>query len=67
MSRSILEYLEHILEEADFILTESERIDYERFVEDRKLKRTFTRSLEIIGEASKNIPADFKENHPNIE
>lgn len=60
MSRSILEYLEHILRETDFILRESKKVNYKSFAEDEKLTRAFARSLEIIGEASKNIPSEFK-------
>ena len=28
--------------------------------------RAFTRSLEIIGEAVRNLPQDFKEKYPNV-
>lgn len=31
----------------------------DEFVNDETLKRAITRSLEIIGEATKKIPADF--------
>jgi uncharacterized protein with HEPN domain len=31
------------------------------------LKRAFFRSLEIIGEATKKIPDDFRARHPTIE
>ncbi len=34
---------------------------------DEKAKRAFVRSLEIIGEASKNIPLEFKEKHMGVE
>jgi uncharacterized protein with HEPN domain len=32
----------------------------DEFLQNETLKRTVVRSLEIIGEASKKIPADFK-------
>lgn len=35
-------------------------MSFNDFVEDETLKRAIARSLEIIGEASKKIPADFK-------
>jgi uncharacterized protein with HEPN domain len=35
-------------------------LSFNDFVEDETLKRAIARSLEIIGEASKKIPADFK-------
>lgn len=34
---------------------------------DEKTKRDFVRSLEIIGEASKNIPIEFKEKYKDVE
>ena len=37
------------------------------FVQDPTLCRAFVRSLEIIGEASKKIPADFRNSHPEID
>ena len=38
-----------------------------RFLADETLQRAFVRSLEIIGEAVKQVPADFRERHPQIE
>ena len=39
-----------------------------RFIlQNETLKRTFSRSLEIIGEASKNIPDDFRKDHDEID
>lgn len=37
------------------------------FVEDETLKRAFSRSLEIIGEAVKHLPSSFREQYPEIE
>jgi uncharacterized protein with HEPN domain len=36
-------------------------------VHDATLKRAFVRSLEIIGEASKQIPDDFKQKYSHLE
>ena len=54
------EYLRHIHDECLFIISVSENLLFEDFLEDETLKRAVTRSLEIIGEATKKIPADFK-------
>lgn len=59
-------YLSHIKDECDFIIEVRQNINFEKFVEDEILKRSIVRSLEIIGEAVKNIPTEFKENYPNI-
>jgi uncharacterized protein with HEPN domain len=61
MSKDPLEYLKHILDESDFILSViTENTSKEEFLNDNVLKRAIVRSLEIIGEATKKIPADFK-------
>ncbi len=63
MSRSTVEYLRHILDEADYLLAEAKAINKESFLQDETLKRAFVRSLEVMGEAAKNVPDDFKQNH----
>jgi len=37
------------------------------FLGDETLKRAFIRSLEIIGEAVKQIPDDFRDGYPQVE
>jgi len=61
MSKEPVEYLKHIRDESLYILSiTSKGITKEEFLNDETLKRAVVRSLEIIGEASKKIPADFK-------
>lgn len=67
MSLSPREYIHHILDEIDYILTQISDMDYDSFVRNPTLKRAFVRSLEIIGEASKKIPEDVREMQPHIE
>lgn len=40
--------------------------DFENFSKDQKTIYAVVRALEIIGEATKNIPAPVKRNHPEI-
>ena len=67
MFQSPLELLKHILDEVEFLCLESSMLDENSFETDEKSKRAFVRSLEIIGEASKNIPSEFKEKYPHLE
>jgi uncharacterized protein with HEPN domain len=66
MPPSPLEYLRHILDEVDYILSERARIGKEAFLKDATLKRAFVRSIEIIGEASKKVPAEMKDRYSEV-
>ena len=61
MSQPYLEYLRHILNEINFIMDQSCRLELEEFLTNEVLKRAIVRSLEIIGEAVKRLPAEIRE------
>jgi uncharacterized protein with HEPN domain len=67
MSRSTNDYLLHILDELHFLATKSVGLSEEQFREDETLKRACVRSLEIIGEATKQLPTNFRAQHSHIE
>ena len=67
MSLSPPEYIRHMLDEIDYILSRISDTDYESFVRDETLKRAFVRSIEVIGEASKKLSEDIKAMQPDIE
>jgi uncharacterized protein with HEPN domain len=56
MSSEPLEYLRHILAEADYLMAQREGLTFETFVASDTLRRAFVRSLEVIGEATKRFP-----------
>ena len=60
MSKEPREFLRHIQDECTYIISVSQELIYEDFLKDETLKRAIVRSLEIIGEATKNIHADVK-------
>ena len=61
MSKEPIEYLKHIQDECAYILSViAEDMTKEDFLKDETLKRAIVRSLEIIGEATKQVPSDFK-------
>ena len=61
MSKSPIDFLQHILIECEYIQSVlTEEIDKDKFLSDETLKRAIVRSLEIIGEATKQISADIK-------
>jgi len=67
MSHCPTEYLRHILDEIVYVETEVADTDLDSFLEDETLKRSFVRSLEIIGEAVKKLPDEFKSQHDEIQ
>lgn len=62
-----LNFLKHILDECRFLEKDSSKTSYEAFLNNDALKRAFVRSIEIIGEATKNIDPQFKSKHPEFE
>jgi uncharacterized protein with HEPN domain len=67
MSRSVREYLKHIRDEINYLEAESFGVDKESFLRDETRKRAFVRSIEVIGEATKNIPEELREEYPQIQ
>lgn len=54
------EYLKHIQDECEYLISVSKNLTFDVFITDNTLKRAVVRSMEIIGEATKKIPADVK-------
>ena len=67
MSPSAHELLLHILDETTYLLSASDQLNQAEFLADPNLKRAFTRSLEIIGEAVKSLPADLTDVQPQVD
>lgn len=59
-------FLKHILESIDAIEEYLEQVDEEEFYTSRQKQDLIIRRLEIIGEAAKNIPEDFRKQHNAI-
>lgn len=61
MPKEPIEYLRHIADECHFLLSATPpAMTKDDFLSDEIVKRAVVRSLEIIGEATKKIPVDFK-------
>ena len=67
MSFEPLEYLRHILAEADYLAEQTASISKEDFLKNETLRRAFVRSLEVIGEATKKLPDEFRTRYPLVE
>ena len=65
MTKNPILYITHISEAITSIQTQIEGITKEKFKDSELLQGFVERKLEIIGEATKRIPDDFKQKHPN--
>ena len=67
MSPSMIEYLEHIQKELNFLVKHSSTISYEQFLSDDLINRAYSRSLEIIGEAAKKVPDEIRYKYLEVD
>jgi uncharacterized protein with HEPN domain len=67
MSLSGREFLQHILDEAEYLSDRSRGLTSEEFLQDHTLRRAFVRSLEIIGEAAKQVPEETRQVLSDLE
>lgn len=66
MKRFIKDYLADILNECEYLLERTKKLNYNEFLQNEDVKKAFTRSLEIIGEAAKKIPPEVRNRYPQI-
>ena len=67
MLLSPLDYLRHILDEVEFLCTQTGVLSRNQFIKDETAKRAFVRSFEIIGEATKKLPLEFRQKYSDVE
>jgi len=67
MSSEPREYLRHILVEANYLISQRAGLTFEDFAANETLRRAVVWSLEIIGEAAKKAPPEFRAQYPTVE
>jgi uncharacterized protein with HEPN domain len=65
-TRDISDYLDDIATAINEAEEFTSNMTYETFASDRKTVNAVIRSLEVLGEATKRIPASFRQTHPDI-
>ena len=66
MKRNIWLFIDDILEGIKNIEEFTKNLNKEKFSKDNLRQSAVIRQLEIIGEATKNVPISFREKYPNI-
>ena len=59
-------FLKHILESVEAIESYIENFPKDKFFDNSEKQDAVVRRLEIIGEAVRNLPGDFKESNPEV-
>ena len=67
MLPATVELLRDILREAEFLSAQAARTTAEDFLRDEVLKPAFVRSVEFIGEATKKVPEETRQQFPAVE
>lgn len=66
MKREVRIFIEDILESIAKIEDYTRDIDKDKFLEESWIQDAVIRRLEIIGEAVKNVPDDFRAKYPDV-
>lgn len=66
MKREYWDYLHDILDAVNDAESFVKDMSFEQFAKDKKTLNAVVRSLEIIGEAAKNIPSDVRERYGKL-
>jgi uncharacterized protein with HEPN domain len=64
--RELRDYINDLIEACEDILAFTEGMSYSDFVNDKKTINAVIRSLEVIGEATKKLPASLKDRYPKV-
>ena len=67
MTKELEIFLRDILESIELIEKRMNGITYDNFIGNIDLHDMVIRRLEIIGEAVRNLPKEFRQKHPNID
>jgi uncharacterized protein with HEPN domain len=67
MSPSLLDFLRHIANECEYLVQLKQDRDREELLDDPTKSRAIVRSLEVIGEAVKKLPAEFRGSYPQVD
>lgn len=67
MTKTVDIFLQHILESIELIEKRMQNVTHDEFTKDIDLQDMIIRRLEVIGEAVRNLPKEFRKQHPDID
>ncbi len=66
MTKDYRDYLQDILDSISETREFVGNMSYEEFIKDKKTVNAVVRSIEVIGEAAKNIPQAMRDKYPDV-
>lgn len=66
MTRAVVLYISDILQQMEDALEFVRGMTYEQFLRDKKTINAVLRAIEVIGEATKNVPEGIRARYPDI-
>lgn len=66
MNKDPLVFIVHIIESVENIESFMDKISKEVFFKNKEKQSAVIRQIEVIGEAVKNLPSEFRNKYPNI-
>ena len=64
--RDYRDYIQDIIDSVNDVELFTKDMNFESFAEDRKTVNAVIRSIEVIGEATKNLPKSIRDKNPSI-
>ncbi|WP_322794387.1 DUF86 domain-containing protein [Bellilinea sp.] len=64
--RDAVVYIRDMLENSKKALLFAEGADFDSFANDEKTQYAIIRAIEVIGEAAKKVPLEFRDTYPQI-
>lgn len=64
--RVVIDYVRDMLDAVDKVTEFTSGLDFDSFVADVKTTYAVVRALEILGEAAKHLPDEFRQQHPAL-